>query len=445
MSITFGGLATGLDTESIVTELMKIERFPIDRLEKDRAYYNNRLKAFSEIDEKLRSFLEKAEAIDTRIELNSPKVNGSSEDYLSATVDSNAQLGSYQLTVLDLAQQQKDVSQGYVDKFAADFGTGTISLTVAGTANSITIDSSNNSLDGISQAINEAELGVSAAVINDGTGAPYRLVLTGNSVSDAFSLDTSGLGGGSAVNPTMINTQTAQQAHILLDGIDVYSDSNSVDSAVPGLSIELLKADAEATTTLNVSTDREATTEKIKEFVASYNEIITFIGEQKETGWGNDSAFRSIKSHLQSLLVTSVGSGNYSSLSRVGFETQRDGTITLNSSTLSSALTNDYDEVLSLFTGAEGVEGISTKFASYLETMTDSVDGLYAGRKETTDSNMRRIDQKIINMEARLEQKEKTMRAQFAAMEDLVSGLNAQGDYLLQQLASMPTIGGSSN
>jgi flagellar hook-associated protein 2 len=76
--------------------------------------------------------------------------------------------------------------------------------------------------------------------------------------------------------------------------------------------------------------------------------------------------------------------------------------------------------------------------------MTDSIDGLYVGRKETTESNSRRIDQQILNMEARLVQKEKTLRAQFSAMEGLVSGLNAQGGYLLQQLASMPSLGGSS-
>ncbi len=445
MSITFGGLATGIDTSSIITELMKIERFPIDRLEKDQAYYKNRLTAFSEMDGKLKSFLEKAEGIDTRIELNSPSVNSSSEDFVSVTADSNSQLGSYQLTVLDLAQQQKDVSQGYADKAALTLGTGSISLTVAGVPTAITIDTTNNSLEGIAAAINDAELGVSAAIINDGTATePYRLVLTGNSVSDSFSLDTSGLSSGSVAIPTMSNTQVAQQAHILLDGIDVYSDSNSVDSAVPGLSIELLKADAQSTTTVNISTDKEATTEKIKEFVNSYNEIITFIGDQKETGWGSDSAFRSIKRHLQSLLVTPQGGGGaYSSLSQIGFETQRDGTITINSSTLSSALTDEYDAVLGLFAGVDGNEGISAKFATYLDTMTDSVDGLYAGRKVTTDSNTRRIDQRILNMEARLVQREEVLRAQFSAMEGLVSGLNAQGSYLMQQLASMPTLGGS--
>ncbi len=241
----------------------------------------------------------------------------------------------------------------------------------------------------------------------------------------------------------MSNTQSAQQAHILLDGIDIYSDSNTVNSSVPGLSIELLKADAQSTTTLNVSSDSDATTEKIDEFVASYNEIITFISDQKSAGWGNDSAFRSIKRGIQNLLVSQQGEGPYTSLSQIGFETQRDGTITLNSSSLSSALANDYDAVIGLFSGDSSAEGISSKFATYLDTLTDSVDGIYAGRKETTDSNTRRIDQRIITMETRLEQKEKTLRAQFSAMEELVSGWNAQGGYLLQQLASMPTIGGS--
>ncbi|MEA3371518.1 MAG: flagellar filament capping protein FliD [Campylobacterota bacterium] len=443
MSITFGGLATGLDTESIITELMNIEREPIKRLENDKAYYNNRLEAFSELEGKLNEFQQKAEAIDSRIELNSPAINSSSEENVSATASGTAQLGSYQLTVIDLARQQKDVSQGYVDKAASTFGTGTLNLTVAGVANPISIDVTNNSLEGIAEAINEADLGVGAAIINDGTSSPYRLVLTGNSVSDSFSLDSSGLSGGSLASPTMTNTQTAQQAHIQLDGIDIYSDSNTVDSSVPGLSFELLKADAAVTTTVNVSIDKDATTEKIKEFVDSYNTIITFIGEQKESGWGNDSAFRSLKRHLQGFLVSQQGSGTYSSLSQIGFETQRDGTITLNSSSLTSALSEDYDSVLGLFSGTDGADGISTQFADYLDTMTDSIDGLYAGRKETTDSNVRRIDQRILNMEARLELKEKSLRAQFSAMEELVNGLNAQGGYLMQQLAAMPTIGSS--
>ena len=446
MSITFGGLATGLDTEAIITELMKIERAPIDRLKSDQSYYKSRLDAFSQLDEKLKTFLEKAEAIDSVAELGSAAVNSSSEEFVSAAAGSTADVGSYQVSVVALAQQQKDVSQGYTDKTSASFGTGSLSLTVGGETSSIMVDSSNNSLEGIAEAINEAALGVNATVINDGTATPYRMVLTGESVSDSFSLDASGLSGGTEANPAFSNTQAAQQAHMVVDGIDIYSDSNSVDSALPGLSMELLHADETMTTTLNVSADKDATKEKIQEFVDAYNGIINYIAEQQSADWGNDSAFRTLKGRLQGLLVaTQSGSGAFSSLAQLGFETQRDGTISLNSSTLTNALSEDYEGVVGLFAGTSESEGISSQFASYLEGVTDYDEGIYAIRKESTDSNLRRIDQRIISLEARMDQKEITLREKFSAMENLVSGLNSQGNYLMQQLASMPTIGNSSS
>lgn len=440
MSITFGGLATGLDTGSIISELMKIERAPIDRLESDKSFYQSRLKTFSELESKLKSFQEAAEAIDTSNELNSPAVATSSDEFLSATADSKIGTGSYQVTVVGLAQQQKDVSAGYADKFSNSFGTGTLNLTVGTETHAITIDAENNSLDGIAQAINDAGVGVSATVINDGTASPYRLILTGESVSDSFSLDSSGLSGGTDAAPLMTTTQTAQQAHVIIDGIDVYSDSNSVDSAIPGLSMELLKADPDnlTPTTLNISSDNEETKNKIQSFVDAYNDIITFIGEQKDADWGNDSAFRSVKRRMQDLLVTpQAAGGSYSTLSQIGFETQRDGTVTLSSTKLTDALTEDYDSVVGLLAGLNDSGGIAAQFASYLDDITDSTNGIYASRKESTDRNIRRIDQRIDILELRMEQREKTLRAKFSAMENLVSGLNAQGSFLAQQLASL--------
>ncbi len=436
MAITFSGLSSGLDTASIISELMKIERAPIDRLKKDQAYYNNRLKAFADLEAKMKAFEQKAEAIDTSSELNSSSIRSSSEDYIAVSADGRAQAGSYQLSVVALAQQQKDVSQGYADKTAKTLGTGSISLTVGGTAHSIDIDAEHNSLEGIVSAINDADLGVGATVINDGSGTPYRLVLTGNSVSEAFSLDTSGLSGGTDAGPAMSNTQVAQQGHIRLDGIDIYSDSNKVDDAVRGLSIELMAADENATTTVNVSADSEKTKEKIKEFTDAYNDVVTFISSQKDASWSNDPAFRSVKRQLQNLVTTRIGSGNYSSLSLIGFETQKDGQIVLNDKKLSDALQDDFSSVVSLFAGSGDEEGISARFASYLDEMTDSVDGLHATRKKSTDSNVRRLDKRIEVMESRLEQKEKSLRERFTAMEELVNGLNAQGSYMMQQLSS---------
>lgn len=439
MAINFGGLATGLDTNAIIDELMKIERQPISRLENDKSYFNNRLQVFKDLDGLLEDLQAKAEAIDTAAEIDSPGLKQSSDLYYSATATDTAGLGSYQVEVMSLAQVQKDVSAGYVDKTTNSFGTGTLSLTVGGTPTSITIDGTNNSLEGIAQAINDADTGVSATVINDGTATPYRLVLSGDSVDKTFSLDASGLTGGTDVNPTMTNTQPAQQAHIQVDNIDIYSNSNTVSGAIPGVTLDLLKADASVATTLSVSVDQEATKAKVQEFVDAYNAIVNHIAAQKEADWGNDAAFRSAKRGIQSLVTTSIAglSGTYSSLAELGFETQKDGTLVLNSTTLNKAMETDYEGMVAVFAGETGIDGISQKFADYMTGLTDSVDGMYASKKKSTDDTISRIDDRIERLEARLLIKEKTLRSQFSAMEELVSAMNNQSAFLSQQMTSI--------
>lgn len=443
MSITFGGLASGLDTESIISSLMKIERAPIDRLQREQAYYRSRLNAFSTLDNRLKSFLTKAQAVDTSDKFSSTEIKTSSNQFLSVTGRADAGVGNYQMTVNALAQQQKDVFAGYASKDETDFGTGNLTLTVGGEAHSIAITSENNSLEGLARAINDANLGVGAAIINDGTDSPYRLVLTGTDTSQTFDLDDSGLVDGSAASLFMVHRQVAQDAEVEIDGIIVKSSSNTIDNAIPGLSLELLKADQAQKTVVDVVTTTNTASSKIKDFVTGYNDIVKFIDSQKSSGWGNDLALRSIKSQLQGFLVKQQGDGALSSLAQLGFETQRDGTIKINETILSKALDENFDDVVNLFAGKSGFEGVAKDMSTYIKNITDPSNGFYAVRKKTTDTSVRTIDQRITSLEARLEQKETNLRAQYSAMEQLISGLNAQGGYLMQQLSNMPTIGGN--
>ncbi len=439
MSITFGGLATGLDTNAIISELMTIERQPITRLETDKSFFSSRLQAFKDLDGLLGSLQTKAEAIDTAAEIDSPGLKQSSDLYYSASATDTAGLGSYQIEVMSLAQVQKDVSGGYADKTTSTFGTGNMTLTVGGTPTSITIDATNNSLEGIAKAINDAATGVTATVINDGTSSPYRLVLSGDAVDKTFTLDTSGLSGGTDTNPAMTTTQAAQQAHIQVDNIDIYSNSNTIADAIPGVTLDLLKADATVATTLSVSVDQDATKSKIQDFVNAYNAIVNQISSQKDADWGNDAGFRTVKRGLQSLLTTSISglSGSYSSLAELGFETQKDGTISLNSTTLSKAMDTDYKGMVAVFAGETGIDGISKKFADLLTGMTDTTDGLLASKQKSTDDTISRIDDRIGRLEARMEIREKTLRSQFAAMESLVSAMNNQSSFLSQQMTNL--------
>jgi flagellar hook-associated protein 2 len=448
MAISFGGLATGLDTTSLIEQLMEAERQPLSRLETDKTYFNSRLSALTQFETKLESFLTKIENLDSATDLQAKKTTLSSEDFFSATTDSEALAGNYQVEVVDLAQVQKSVSLGVADKTAASFGQGALTLTVGDNDPvEITIDAGNNSLEGIMAAINETDAGVTASIINDGTASPYRLVLTGEEIATAFSLDASGLTGGETgyEPPSLTTTQSAQQAHIRVDGIDIYSDSNTLTEAIPGVSLDLDKAEEGVVTNLTVDLDENAIKGLIKNFVSGYNDVVSFISSQSKSEGGSagilvgDSGLNNIKRRLQSLLTTQVG-GSINSLSQLGLETQKDGTLQLDDATLTDAIENNLSDVTDLLVGSDSVEGIATRFKDYLESITDDIDGFYVGRKQSIESNVKRIEKSIERMEMRLEKREQNLYDQFNALETLISSMNTTSSYLSAQLESLENL-----
>ncbi|MGI6657718.1 MAG: flagellar filament capping protein FliD [Desulfobulbus sp.] len=449
-SIQFGGLASGMETNKIVEQLMELERQPIKRLEKDKETLNNRLTAFNELEDKLKSFADAIKDLNFSSTLKKHSVTRSSESFLSASVDQSAIAGaSYQVEVVSLAQVQKSISEGFASKTDPVFGTGNLNLTVDGTTHTIAITAENNSLEGIVQAINEAGLGVSAGIINDGNAdTPFRLSLTGKEVSKAFSLDSSGLTDGTASlgqfnekdgNGTIINPpiQEARQAHIRVDTVDIYSTTNTIQEAIPGMSLDLLKAEPGSTTSLKVDLDKSSIQSAIEAFATGYNEVVSFITGQSVINGagggvlGGDAGMNSIKRHMQSMLTQTVkNSGSFSTLSQLGFRTQKDGTLTVDSKALSKAIETNLDSVVSLMSGEEGVDGIITQYKDYLFTATRSSDGILASRKEGINNNIKRIDDNIKQTETRITKRQASLEAQFTAMESLIAKMNSQSSFL---------------
>ncbi len=449
MTVSFGGLATGLDTNGIIDAIMGVERQPLARMESDKTWLNNRLSAFSELDSKLKSFQDSITDLGNPDVLQKRSVDLSSSDYFTASVSSEALAGTrYQVEVVSIAQVQKSVSDsGFTDKTSNTFGTGTLSLTVGDTTSSIEITSENNSLEGIMQAINDADLGVTAAIINDGTASPYRLMLTGENVATSFSLDSSGLSGGSDSLGTFTETQTATQAQVRIDGVDIYSESNTISEAIPGVTLDLIDVSAGETVSVGVTLDKAAIQANVEEFAKGYNEVIQFITGQSTMGdtdpgvLAGDAGINSIKRHLQNMLTEPyANSGVFSTLSELGFETQKDGTVVVNDEKLSDAIDQNLDSVVSLLAGDDGESGLAKNFQDYLDSMTDSADGMLAGRRKSINDNIKQIDEQIERTEARLAKREETLRAQYNAMEQLVSQWSSTGDYLMQQLNSISNL-----
>jgi flagellar hook-associated protein 2 len=445
MAISFGGLATGLDTNSLVTQILQMEKRPLTRLENDKAWNGNRLAAFGQFEGKLQSFLTKVQDLDTADKLQPKTAKLSAEGFFKATAATDALPGSYQVEVVSLAQVEKEVSQGYADKAAKSFGTGTISLTV-GDADpvDIAIDAENNSLEGMMQAINDAGAGVTASIINDGTGSPFRLVLTANEVAKAVTLDVAGLAGGTYDNPAFTETQTGLKAHVRVDGIDIYGTGNTIKDAIPGVTLDLAKAEEGTNTTLTVATDEAAIKKKIQAFVAGYNDVVSFVTKQSVIDGSaggilkGDSGLNSIKRRLQDMLVSAVdGGGSLKTLSQLGISSQKDGTLKLDDAVLTKAMQENLGDMAGSLAGGDGTAGVATGFKDYLKSVTHTTDGLYAGRKASIDSNLKRINKGIEQTNARLEQREKALRSQFNALEKLVSAMNSQSAYVSQQMTML--------
>jgi flagellar hook-associated protein 2 len=446
MAIAFGGLATGLDTNSIIEQLMNAERAPLVRLEADKTWMNNRLSAFTELDARLKSFASSIANLGDKDQLQQRAITSDSSDYFTASVDKTATLDTnYQIDVISLAQVEKDYSDtGYASKSAESFSAGTITINVDGTDQTIDITTGiNNTLDGIMRAINDADIGVSASIVNDGDPTnPYRLTITGDTVGQAITIsdDTVGLG-------TFTESQPATQAHIQVDGLDIYSSSNTVTEAIPGVTLNLVKADSAVSTKVSIALDNSSIKGKINAFATGYNDVVSFISSQSTIGdtkggvLSGDSGINAMKRHLQDWLTTQLpNSSSFSSISQLGLETQKDGTLKVNDTILSAALDSDIDSVVSLLSGPNGDDGIAATFQAYLESQTSSTDGMLAGRESNITSGLSRIDDRIEQMEMRLGKREETMRKQFNAMELLVSSMNAQSDYLTQALSGLENL-----
>lgn len=483
MAITFSGLATGLDTDNIVKEIMALERAPLDRLEAKKAAATQRLAAFEQFKGKLDALKTAAGNMNLTSQLRSTKASVDAEAPFTATTTSGA-TGSYDVAVVQLSQVQKTITDGFSSNSESLLGSG--SLNINGTV--INVGESNNSLLGLAASVNAVSntTGVRASIINDGTeDNPYHLVFTGKDSSTSFTLSSS-LFDNSQPTPKEIDlgettVQSAQMAVAVIDGIAVVSATNTISTAIIGVTINLNAVDTKTsngteevgkeswewadpptytTNKLNIEADTGAMKEKITTFVTAYNDAMEWILSGYEEFGGTssvpevaedsdeeailgsvlrgDATINSMKRQLQNVLTESIeNSGDFNILSEIGITTNLDGTLNQNNSKLDNALENNFDDMVYLLAGDDSRAGVMKGFNSLLLKMTNGTNGMYAVQKSAYDNSLGRFESQFDQMELRMTKREASLRAQFSAMETLVSSLNAQGDFLTQQMNAL--------
>ncbi len=274
---------------------------------------------------------------------------------------------------------------------ADTFKTGTLSVSIGGgAAVNIAIDSSNNTLAGIRDAINDADAGVTASIINDGT--TNRLVLaskTSGSVGAIGVTVTDNGGAGippappyalsSLASASLVTTQAADNANLTINGIAITRSTNTISDAIDGLTLNLAKGTlaTPGTATVTVAKNTGAVTSAVNAFVKAYNDAIGQIksmtaydaANKKASVLTGDSTARSIQSQLSNLVQANITgiAGGISRLSDIGIALQKDGTLTTDSSKLSAALADPDKDVASLFTQTtSGNQGIAVRFNAAL-------------------------------------------------------------------------------
>jgi len=415
-SATSATTGTNINVASIVSQLMAVERRPLTTLSTKEASFQAKLSAFSNIKGALSTFQGAMTGLNSLSQFQSLTTSSSDNTVISGSASATAAPGSYALTVSQLAQSQSLASAGQLDS-AASIGSGTLTFdfgTVTGgtlgvngkytgasfTSNgggskTVTIDAATNSLQGIRDAINKANIGVTASIVNDGSASPYRLALSSSSVgvtnSIKISVAESGVAGLAAVmahDPTatqnLSETATAQNANLTVNGIAVTKPSNTITDAVQGLTLNL---QAISTTTVNISVARDtaAVSTAVTGFVKAYNDLRTMLNStsaydpatKRGAVLQGDATVRTLQSQMRRVLNTPLGSGGgaFTTMSQVGVAFQRDGSLTLDSAKLSTAVTNNFAEIAGLFASL----GTATdSLVSYSSASNSTQPGSYA-------------------------------------------------------------------
>ncbi|MDP2266848.1 MAG: flagellar filament capping protein FliD [Thiobacillus sp.] len=392
--ISAPGIGSGLDVNGIVSQLMAAERQPLAALNKQEQAYNQKLSAFGQVRSALASFQTALQGL-SRDKFQALSATSSNSLALSASASGKATAGSYQIEVQQLAQQQKLSSAGFTSpdsvigsgtltiQFGSyDSGLNTFTANAAKATQSLTIDPANNTLAGIRDAINSAKAGVTATIVNDGSAAGNRLVLTStdsgaaNSLkisvtdSDGNGLDSSGLSA-LAYDPTVGATPdsgknlgqvaAARDALLTIDGIAVSKSGNTINDAIAGVTLTLAQTNVGQALSLNVSRDTKTITEAVQSFVTAYNSasgtlkrLTAFNGAGAQNGiLLGDSTARGIQVQMRNMLNTSVDSGGaLTTLSQIGVSFNRDGTLVLDNTKLNSAIDTNFDGIFALFAKA---------------------------------------------------------------------------------------------
>lgn len=414
--ITAQGLGSGLDISGLVTQLVSAERAGSDlQLSRQQSRYNSKFSALGTLKSAVSSFDSALSKVNDLSQYSKNTATTSNSTIVTTTANSEAVPGKYQFYTDQLASSHSLASPAVVDSNETALGTGSITIRFGSTdydsgtdtyngftlnadksAATINIDSTNNTLEGIMGAINTADIGVSASIVNDGSG--FRLLLSSDDTGLANSLeiavddddlndaDASGLSmfAFNAAATNMDQTAAAKDAEFRINGLTVSNSTNVVTSAIPGVTLTL-KSESTDPATITVAQDVNAITSAIDTFLGGYNTFIKTANSLSAydadkdipSALLGDFTLRSIESQISNILRGAVEgfSGDINSLAELGISTATDGTLSIDKAKFEEMWEEYPNDVISLFAALGAPTDADITFDSSTST---TVTGNYA-------------------------------------------------------------------
>ena len=415
----------GIDFSIILNSVMQEASQPLTAMQTRQTDFQSQLSAVGKLTTQATALQQAAKDLQNSTSGDAVAASTTDASAVGVATAAGALAGRYDVIVQSLAHSQVTTSVGT----SPDANTSTVatggSLTIGG--KTVTLSGS-VTLQGLASAINTTtDIGVTASVVRSGAGA-YRLVLTGKQTGEDQSFAVANALTGSTLSFAG-NAVEASDASILVNNVEASSSTNTFDSAVPGVTLTVLKADASTTVGVNVTSSSAAIKTRIDAFVKAFNDLAGFTGDQRAAGAnganGNlarDPVLRQIGTDVRNAITAAHGGAAIDRLSQIGLEFTLTGTLKLTASKLDAALTADPASVLALVTGATGAFGA---IATSLDVFTNS-NGLLHSGTDRINGQIKSLTAQMARTQDRLNQYRQSMQEEFTAADMAMTRLKSQ-------------------
>jgi flagellar hook-associated protein 2 len=414
-TLSSAGIGSGLNVSSLVSQLMGVAQGPVNLISSKISSYQSELSAYGQMSAAVYTFQTALGGLTSSSAFQATAGTPSNTSVLSAATDNTAVAGNYSISVGQLAQSETLVAKGQASSTTA-IGTGastsitfsfgkisggasnggtysgaTFTADASRTGGTITIGASNNSLQGIVAAINAAKVGVTASIVNDGSGTPYRLSLSSSSTGAGGAMKISVSGDASlqsllnhdpSATQNLSETQAAQDANLSVNGLAIISSSNTVKQALGGTTLTLTGT---GSTSLAIGQDTKTISANVQAFVDAYNTLDSSIAQLTDSGTSGGAVGALAGQYnvlqVQAQLRQAFGrpmvdaSGKQATLADIGITFRKDGTLALDDTKLGSVLQSNPAQVGALF-AQNGVA--SDSLVSFVGAKSSTVPGTYS-------------------------------------------------------------------